>query len=192
VHAPPDDATVRRRQLLRWRIQDTLFWVVGVVWIVFCTLFIATFLSNVAPPDRDLWMTAFAFSIFRTFALQPLEFGALLALVVWSCLRCAPRYIEKSKTHFGIQANMDMEVKDAAADTQPAQPAAQMSTHVSPCGRENVPGLLVEIEPSTSTPRNPNCQCGGPRMQERDPYPDMNQACFWCSPEQFLGLNQRM
>lgn len=185
VRVPPGNPWRGQRQMLSWRIQDLLLWTFGVAWVLFCTLFISVFLSNVTSTDRYHWMTAFCTSALRVYALQPLEIAFFLALTVWMCLKHKPNYLEMSKSLLGLQHDADMDISEAQLEATSEAPQ-ETPGPVPQIETKDVQVPILEISPKMSSPRLPHCECRPVRIVERTPYPEATQPCFWCHPERFL------
>jgi len=71
-----------QRRLKRWFFQDLAIWICGAAFIIFCTLFVATFLANVSARDSGRWSISVCITLVEYNLLLPLLFGAIGALLM--------------------------------------------------------------------------------------------------------------
>lgn len=77
-----------KKQLRIWRLQDMFLWSFGLLYASFCTLFVVTFLANVAPMDQGDWGVSGAVSLAQDTLLNPLAAAVAVPLFANSALHC--------------------------------------------------------------------------------------------------------
>jgi hypothetical protein len=72
THVPYIGCPEWNRQLRTWRIQDVIFWIVGLAYVALCVLFNVIFFANVSPADLEAWLADIALEFLEIVLLIPL------------------------------------------------------------------------------------------------------------------------
>ncbi|CAJ1362650.1 unnamed protein product, partial [Effrenium voratum] len=94
------DCEDEERQLKKWRRKDRLLWFLCVSYIIFCLIFVASFLANVAAADARDWEITATIEILTELFLVPV-FMTLLFLSVTAISTRWKEVIEESGEHIG-------------------------------------------------------------------------------------------
>jgi len=89
------DTETKRRYLRNMRIHGRLLWCIGVVYVAFCTFFVAIFLANVGKGATMDWITTATFDLFMTIVVNPLAQAFLLALMLSLSTAIRPKQVEE-------------------------------------------------------------------------------------------------
>lgn len=86
------DSRAWKKQLKVWQIQDVLFWIVGLAYLAFCTLFMVVFLANIGNEDSNEWFTAGWVTLLQDLILLPLAMALVIPLFTRGMLAIHTRH----------------------------------------------------------------------------------------------------
>jgi hypothetical protein len=110
-------------QLRAWRIQDIIFWIVGLAYVALCVLFNVVFFANVQPADLQAWLADIGLEFFEIVLFIPLavSVASLFFVMLFIAILAWRRGINKEEL-----VNRAQDVKDTTSDSAPS-PRSQAS-----------------------------------------------------------------
>lgn len=97
------------RQLWSWRIQDKIFWVVGLLYVAFCVTFCCLCLANVVSQDHSPFALAGAASLAEDLLFFPLSSALFLPMASSAALAVASRLTGASRSLLLQEWRLDKE-----------------------------------------------------------------------------------
>lgn len=74
------------KQLRAWQVQERLFWLIGFLYLSFCTLFVIVFLANIGNEDNEDWFTSGGMALLEDIVMLPVGMAIILPLMARSLL----------------------------------------------------------------------------------------------------------
>jgi len=110
-----------KRQLWKWRVQDGFVWLCGILYVVFCTLFIMLFFASVVPDDQIGWIVSGVVSLSEDLILVPLAVSFAFPFISMVILSIAAMFLKverkvvlaRRKSTEGIAMKLEGEGKPA-------------------------------------------------------------------------------
>jgi hypothetical protein len=158
-----------KQQLLNWRVQDAMIWIVGSAYGFFALNFILLFFANVDPVDQMDWIIASAITGLEDFILLPLVLSlffpsiAMIALAIFVCRQSIngitrQEVIQRSK----LQRKEAESAKAEVVDDEVADITVNNASF--PYGRTGSGPIVFELNPNIDIRCNtscPSCQVSG-------------------------------